>query len=212
MTRQGAFYHRGFLRRLTAGAPIVVVSGLPRSGTSLLMGMLQAGGMEVLTDGIRQPDEDNPRAYFEMERVKDLHKEADPGWLRAARGKAIKIVSYFLPYLPDRFDYQVLFMTRDLTEVLASQARMLERRGERHDVDLTASAEEHLRATRRLLNAPRFSSLDVPYSAVVADPSGEAARIAGFLAPRHRLDVARMAAVVDPKLYRNRSAASGVID
>jgi hypothetical protein len=182
----------------------------------MLMAMLQAGGVEVVTDGIRQPDEDNPRAYLEVERVKNLHKEADPRWLRVARGKAIKVISYLLPYLPDRYDYTVLFMRRDLSEVLASQARMLERRGERHDVEpstMLRMFEEHLNTTKRLLDVSHFSALDVPYATVVNDPAREAARVADFLRTHGHtspLDTARMAAAVEPALYRNRAAATNV--
>lgn len=194
------------LRRLRRGRPIVVVSGLPRSGTSMTMRMLEAGGLTVLTDGLRIADPSNPKGYYEFERVKELDKPGDHAWLAAARGRAVKIISFLLPHLPERFDYQVIFMQRDLDEVLASQNAMLERRGEpagAGDDRMRAVYTEHLARVARLIDKRAcFSTLDVPYAAVVADPRVEAARISAFLGGR--LDVDRMAAVADQALYRNR--------
>ena len=121
----------GLVRRLRYGPPIVVVSGLPRSGTSMAMKMLEAGGLAVVTDNVRAADDDNPRGYYEDERVKDLARDANRAWLRDARGKAIKIISFLLKDLPPDNNYKVLFMERDLGEVLASQQKMLDHRGER---------------------------------------------------------------------------------
>ena len=116
------------LRRLRYGKPIVIVSGLPRSGTSMAMKMLAAGGMPLLTDGVRGADESNPKGYYEFEPVKDLHKQADMAWLRDARGKAVKIVSFLLTFLPETNEYKVIFMQRDLREVIASERTMLQKR------------------------------------------------------------------------------------
>src|SRR6185295_19577449 len=121
---------RGLRRRLTRrsrGEPIVVVSGLPRSGTSMMMNMLAAGGLEILADGERVADIDNPKGYFELERIKNLEKEADKSYLRAARGKAVKVISFLIKDLPDENDYRIVFMRRDLDEVLASQQKMIDR-------------------------------------------------------------------------------------
>jgi hypothetical protein len=197
---------RRALRRLRFGRPIVVVSGLPRSGTSMLMRMLSAGGIATLTDGERAADEDNPLGYFELERVKALGAGADAGWLEGARGKAVKVISFLLEKLPRGFDYRVVFLDRALPEVLASQRKMLERRGERSETDderMTEVFEEHLRRVRRLLRQDaRFEALEVAYAEVVADPGAQARRIARFLALP--LDVEAMAAAVDASLYRNR--------
>src|SRR5512136_2813877 len=122
-------------RRLRFGEPVVVVSGLPRSGTSMLMKMLEAGGLTLVTDGQRTADEDNPKGYYEVERVKDLANETDRAWLNAARGKGIKVISYLLKSLPADLNYKVLFIRRDLDEILASQKKMLARRGEAHDIE-----------------------------------------------------------------------------
>jgi len=108
---------------------VVIVSGLPRSGTSMVMQMLVAGGVQILSDGLRAADDDNPLGYFEDERVKHLHANAD--WLKGARGRAIKVVAPLLPYLPNDQNYRIVFNERNVDEVLASQVQMMARRGEK---------------------------------------------------------------------------------
>lgn len=199
------------LRRLRVGPPIVVVSGLPRSGTSMMMRMLEAGGVPIVADGVREADVSNPRGYFELEAVKDLDKPGRPlPWLPPARGRAVKIISFLLTWLPEDYDYQVIFMDRDLDEVLASQQQMLERRGEapadaaREAATVRATYESHLAQVRRFLGVRRcFSTLTISYREAVADPAGTAARVAAFLG--RRLDTAAMAAAVEASLYRNRA-------
>jgi hypothetical protein len=196
-----------FYRRLRYGQPIIVVSGLPRSGTSMLMKMLDAAGIELVVDGIRTADEDNPKGYFELERVKDLHQDEDRTWLRGGRGKAIKIVSYFLRHLPAENNYKVLFLDRDLREVLASQTKMLERRGEQSDTSdekMIELYEDHLWKVRyQLRHYPQFESLTISHRDVISGPAEQAARIAEFLGGG--LPVDKMASVVDSRLYRNRA-------
>ena len=193
-------------RRLRAGRPVVVVSGLPRSGTSMAMKMLAAAGLELVTDEMRTADEDNPKGYFEDERVKDLASATDRRWIADARGKVIKVVSSLLQFLPPRYRYRVVFMRRDLDEVLASQAKMLARRGESSAVDdgeLRASYTQHLeKVAFQLRFRPNFEALYVDYREVLEHPEEQARRIAEFLGGG--LDVARMAEAVDPELYRNR--------
>ena len=194
------------LRRWRYGEPIVVVSGLPRSGTSMAMKMLEAGGLSLVVDGIRTADEDNPKGYFEDERVKDLGEMEDKSWLGGARGKAIKIISYLLKDLPRTQNYKILFMRRDVHEVLASQTKMLERRGEASEADDERMLElygNHLWIVDRLLKRePHLDSLDIHYKKVLEDPRGEAERMRDFL--EMPLDVDKMAGVVDARLYRNR--------
>jgi hypothetical protein len=198
------------------GPAIIVVSGLPRSGTSMAMRMLEAGGMALVADGLRAADDDNPRGYFEFEPVKHLHThshaEADLAWLASARGKAVKIVSFLLTWLPETYDYRVVFMHRDLTEVVASQETMLVRRGEsasgssKREAETITIYEEHLAQVERFLaRRACFTTLGVDYAAVLANPRDEAARIGEFLGGR--LDVAAMAAAVEPTLRRQRPAA-----
>ncbi len=193
-------------RRLRYGDPIVVVSGLPRSGTSMPMKMLEAGGLSTVVDGIRTADEDNPKGYYEDERVKDLGEMEDKSWLAASRGEAIKIISFLLKDLPRSHNYKVLFMRRDVHEVLASQAKMLARRGETSDSSDVRMIElygDHLWKVNRLLKrAPHLDVLDVHYTAVLEDPRQQAERIRDFLGLP--LDAAKMAGVVDERLYRNR--------
>ncbi|MGH7475322.1 MAG: sulfotransferase [Longimicrobiales bacterium] len=193
-------------RRLRYGEAIIVVSGLPRSGTSMMMKMLAAGGVPLATDELRAADESNPEGYFELERVKTLEQSDHHPWLADCRGRAIKIISFLLPHLPDAFNYRVVFMHRQMPEVIASQDRMLERRGEAVDPAAEATAarfQEHLAHVRRLLHRePWFASLDVSYNRVVADPEAEAIRVNRFLGAG--LDVRAMRDAVNPDLYRNR--------
>jgi len=195
------------MRRIKSGEPIVVVSGLPRSGTSMTMKMLEAGGMQPVTDEVRSADEDNPRGYFEDERVKDLGHMEDRSWLRAARGKVIKVVSSLLQHLPDDNFYKVIFMRRNLHEVLASQAKMLDRRGEAaqtSDNELIKMFESHLEKVEfQLRFRPWFDALYVDHRSVLEDPAGAARRMNEFLGGK--LDERRMAEAVDPNLYRNRA-------
>jgi hypothetical protein len=187
------------------GDNITIVSGLPRSGTSMMMKMLEAGGMEVLTDHIREPDADNPEGYYEFERVKQV--EHDKTWLKAARGKAVKMVSALLKHLPSNYHYKVIFMSRDMNEVLASQKRMLVRRGEATD---TVSDEKLARIFARhldqvqawLAGQPNIDVIYVRYDQTVQDPLTQAESVNGFLG--NCLRVSEMAAVVDPNLYRQR--------
>jgi hypothetical protein len=184
---------------------ITVVSGLPRSGTSMMMQMLGAGGLAVLTDGKRGADADNPRGYYEYEAVKSLAQDAS--WLASARGKAVKIVSALLIHLPDEFDYRVIFMRRPIAEVLASQSAMLDRLGHAgprgDDARLADLFARHLDEVDALLRRrPEIVCLDVDYPAVVDSPLRVAEAVSAFL--DGALDPARMAAAVSPELHRQR--------
>lgn len=197
------------VRRLRFGAPIVVVSGLPRSGTSMMMRMLEAGGVPPLEDGVRTADESNPKGYFEFERVKELDKpQGDVAWLPAARGKAVKVISFLLTWLPETCNYQVIFMQRDLDEVLASQQQMLSRRGESGaDIDIPQSRlvfQSHLTQVERFMAARScFETLYVSYREAVVAPEATAAAVARFLG--RSMDTAAMAKAVEASLYRNRA-------
>ena len=200
-------------RRLKYGRPVVVVSGLPRSGTSMAMKMLEAGGMELVVDNIRTADEDNPKGYYEDERVKDLAEMEDKDWLDGARGKVIKVVSSLLNSLPASNAYKVVFMRRNLHEVLASQTKMLARRGEEShtdDQDLLTMYESHLEKVQfQLRFRPYFEALYLDYANVVAEPVQAARRVADFVGGG--LDPERMVAAVDGSLYRNRRTADGAV-
>ena len=173
----------------------------------MAMKMLEAGGMELVTDGTRQADEQNPNGYYELEAVKGLDKDGDASWLLDARGKAVKVVSHLLTWLPEIHDYRVIFMERSLDEIIASQNKMLDDRGhaaESGDADHAKLAfERHLDQTKRFLaNRSCFKTLTINYSGTVNDPKAAAQRIAAFLG--NKMDVEAMAAVADAALYRNR--------
>ncbi len=197
-----------FFRR---GRSIVVVSGLPRSGTSMMMKMLEAGGVEIMTDRVREADVDNPKGYYEFERVKDLEKEADRTWVRDARGKALKVISWLLRQLPDDNAYDIVFMRRDLGEVLASQNKMLQHRSESDASDDEAMAEayrHHLAAVRIMGRQKRnWRMIEVRYDEAIGDPSSVAKAVNAFLGGA--LDEGRMVEAVDETLYRNRKTRGG---
>ncbi len=183
---------------------ITIVSGLPRSGTSLVMQMLAAGGYPILTDNVRAADDDNPRGYLEFERVKSL--ERDASWLADAEGKAVKIVSFLLPKLPAEFEYRVIFVRRDLDEVLRSQAKMLERRGQPPGPDAAAMKghfERHLQTVDGWLQQRAIAVHNCEHRELIAEPAIHAQRIAAFLGSD--LAIEPMAGVVDPALYRQRA-------
>lgn len=194
------------LRRVRYGESIVVVSGLPRTGTSMMMQMLAAGGIEPITDGLRAPDADNPEGYLEYEPVKDLEHASDKAWLRQARGRAVKIIAFLLEHLPETHNYSVVFMNRRLDEVLDSQSTMLDRLGEADETDDGRMRQlyiNHLARTRTMLShRPHFQVHHVRYAAVIEDPLGNARDVSHFLG--RGLDTEAMAAVVRPELYRNR--------
>lgn len=196
---------RLFRRKSRRPTFITVVSGLPRSGTSMMMKMLEAADIPPIQDGIRTADTDNPKGYYEFERVKQLDK-GDHEWLPRAQGKAVKVISALLVHLPPPFEYRVLFMRRPLEEVLASQAKMLDRRGETaktDDAQLAQLYTKHLRQVEAWMNAqPNVRYLDVDYAGLVKNPTAQLPRINAFLGGH--LDESAMAAVVDPTLHRNR--------
>jgi len=195
--------------RRKQGEPLVIVSGLPRSGTSMMMKMLEAGGVAIMTDSERVADIDNPKGYFEYERIKDLEKETDKSYIRTARGKALKVISFLIKDLPDDNDYRVLFMRRDLGEVISSQNKMIDRLG---TTDASAEEEAMKEAYRndivrtRLLcrNRPNFELMEVHYKATIEDAAGTASKVNAFLGGQ--LNEADMRAAVDGSLYRNRAS------
>ncbi|MEL7364017.1 MAG: hypothetical protein AAFN13_18220 [Bacteroidota bacterium] len=193
------------------GLSVVVVSGLPRSGTSMLMQMLTAGGLTAFTDSAREADASNPRGYFEHERVKALVR--DQAWLPDADGRVVKVVAPLLPHLPVGPRYRVVLLDRDLDQVLRSQAAMLERQG-RPVADAAvlrnAYARHLARARAWAEERPDTEPLVLRHADVVRDPAQAAAQLSaflsGFIDEASDLDTDAMAAVVDPTLHRQRSA------
>lgn len=195
------------LGRSNTHRPITVVSGLPRSGTSMMMKMLEAGGLPVLSDFERTADDDNPEGYYEFERVKALDK-GDTAWVREAEGKVVKVISALLEYLPPGHAYRVIFIHRRIEEVLASQQKMMERRGESNnkisDAEMKEIFGKHVaKTTSWLEQQPNFSVLDVNYNEMLVDPVAHVQAINLFLGGM--LDESAMIAVVKPDLYRNRA-------
>jgi len=184
---------------------ITIVSGLPRSGTSLMMQMLDAGGMTALSDGERKADTDNPKGYLEWERIKQLPK--DPSLIAEAEGKVVKVISQLVLSLPDGHDYRIVFMQRPLPEVMKSQDEMLKRRGTYEPGGNNAAMEQlfqrHLIEVNKWLAAkPNTQVLRVHYHRVLREAQAVAEEVQKFLSIP--LDVAAMTKQVDGSLYRNR--------
>lgn len=189
---------------------ITIVSGLPRSGTSLMMQMLDAGGLPVLSDGERKADTDNPKGYLEWERIKQLPK--DPSLIAEAEGKAVKVISQLIMSLPSGHDYRVIFMQRPLPEVLKSQDEMLRRRGNADSVAGNSAIEDafqrHLvEVNKWLAGQGNVRVLRTHYHRVLREPKAVAEEIAAFL--QTPLDIEAMVQQVDGSLYRNRMNSAG---
>jgi Sulfotransferase domain len=182
---------------------IIIVSGLPRSGTSLMMQMLDNGGVPVVTDHIRTADQDNPRGYYEYKQVKRIKE--DVSWLPESRGKAFKMVSQLLYELPASERYGIIFMERNLDEMLISQEKMLARlnKPSAPRAALERAFREHLRKVRGWLTGQaNIEVLSVSYNNLVERPEEEAERVSAFLGGN--ADKESMSKTVDPLLYRNR--------
>ena len=199
--------HFGDLKKTDEEHSIIIVSGLPRSGTSMMMKMLAAANIEVFTDNLRVADEDNPEGYFEFERVKKL-KHGDFEWLSQANGKAVKVISALLEFLPPQFKYRVVFMQRRMGEILASQRKMLVQRGEAggsvEDETMAELYRKHLDTVKRWLSQqPNFRVLEVEYNRLLTEPAEDLARLSQFV--NRPVDLEQMQAVIDTRLYRQRS-------
>lgn len=183
-----------------------IVSGLPRSGTSMVMQILEAGGMQILQDHFRTPDEDNPRGYFEFELVKQL--KADSSWLDRSGGKAIKVIYALLPFLPSCYEYNILYLNRDLNEVIGSQATMLSRNGKPGggigpEALKSVFKKETEKTLAWLSTQPNMRVLHIQHRELIENPGSASAKINDFLGDR--LIVRAMEQVIDPSLYRNRN-------
>jgi hypothetical protein len=185
---------------------VIIVSGLPRSGTSMMMKSIHSGGIEPIIDHIRKADEDNPKGYYEFEPVKKTKEDAS--WLTDAPGKVVKMVYRLLYDLPPRYDYRVVFMQRDLTEVLASQKKMLNRSkktgGAISDEQMAALfAGELAKCEKWLAEQSNFKVLYVNHRDMINNPQTQCEKVNNFL--DGGLNLEAMAETVDPSLYRNRN-------
>jgi len=191
---------------------ITIVSGLPRSGTSLMMKMLDQGGLEIMTDHIRQADEDNPEGYYELEHVKKIRKDAS--WVKHARGKTFKMVSMLLLDLPPAETYKIIFMERVMGEILASQQKMLKRNNpdqasrdnkdqETDDHEMNRHFTVHLNKIKKWLeNQKNIKVLPVSYNKLIVSPEPEIDKVIAFI--DQPLNKKNMIKAVNPDLYRNR--------
>lgn len=192
--------HTKIVRQYMKGE-ITIVSGLPRSGTSMLMQMLKAGGLDILTDNIRQPDENNPNGYLEYAPVKNLKK--DQSFLAEADGKVVKVITQLLKYLPDHFQYKVIFVNRDMHEILASQQKMIGKAGETYSVSLAQAFEREIELVDIwALKEPNVEILYLNYKDVIYDTDAQIKNISGFIGKD--LDESKMKEAVHIDLYRNK--------
>jgi hypothetical protein len=185
---------------------ITVVSGLPRSGTSLMMQMLAAGGLPPLADGLRVSDVNNPRGYFEWEKIKQLRD--DPSCIAEAEGKAVKVVSALLRNLPSGHSYHLILMSRALEEVVASQAEMIKQLGAAgpslNGAAMMATFEMHLKQVAVWLDSQKnIAVCRVQHGSLLKAPREEAMRVQEFLVLP--LEVEAMASQVDVSLHRQRA-------
>lgn len=202
------FMPNRFANKASLNDYVIIVSGLPRCGTSMMMQMLEVGGLPVVTDYIRKADEDNPLGYYEFEKVKKLKEDAS--WLEEYRGKVLKMISVLLFDLPQTHRYKIIFMKRILSEMVASQNVMLQRRGQKVDSSqndvIAAKLRRHLAKVEEwLASQPNMEVAYINYNEVIKDPLLNAERINRFM--DHPLDVARMVGVVRRSLYRNRESS-----
>ena len=195
-----------FRKKNDLSKKIVVVSGLPRSGTSLMMMMLDAAGIPPMQDNIREADADNPKGYYEYERVKEMPK-GDTGWVKNAKGKAVKVITALLEHLPKKHKYDVIVMRREIHEILASQTKMLERRGEDtnkiSDAEMADLFSKHFDKVMNWIQKQKnFRYVEISYNTLLENPEQEISKVNQFLGGN--LDTEAMQAKIDPKLYRQR--------
>ncbi len=186
---------------------ITIVSGLPRSGTSMMMKMLEAGGLEAVTDGERKADEDNPRGYYEFELVKRIQENVS--WFPQVQGRAVKMVSELLFHLPAEFEYRIVFMERNLDEIIRSQNTMLKRMGRERsgvtDDQIRKLFEKHLiKVTEWLRQQKNIRTLFISYNNTLEDPKTSIEELKGFFSDCTDLDTDKMSSVIDPNLYRQK--------
>ena len=189
---------------------IVIVSGLPRSGTSLMMQIVEAGGIPAFTDGIRFADADNPRGYFEWEDIKKIGRDHRILDHAVGSGKAIKVISTLLPKLPKAHRYKVLFVERDIEEVVQSQQKMLAARSQPADTESLAETAQRLKnhndqIARWVKEARHIDALFIDHRKLIQNPKSQIEKLIPFLEQDISPHLGEMVAAVDPKLYRNRA-------
>ncbi|TXT53804.1 MAG: hypothetical protein BAJALOKI1v1_2290002 [Promethearchaeota archaeon] len=180
---------------------LVIVSGIPRSGTSLLMQMLKTGGMEILADNKRKPDESNPKGYLELDAVKKLAQ--DNSCLKNQAGKVVKVISHLLKYLPESQKYKIIFMNRDMHEIMASQSKMLNKNEKKFSKELIKAFLKELKQVKEWIKTqPNKEILNLHYKKILKNPSKQIEKLIDFLGIS--LDTTAMIEAIDPTLYRNK--------
>ena len=182
---------------------ITIVTGLPRSGTSLMMQMLEAAGIPILSDGIRTADESNPKGYYEYDKTRRLQK--DNSWMAEAEGKAVKVIVQLLPFLPRSYDYCFILMHRPIPEVIQSQNRMLERLGRSGaSISLEPVFNQQLNRARQWLNRQSRVS-EMSFHDLVQDPEPNCKKLEAFLGLKGCAE--QMMRVIDPGLWREKQSS-----
>ena len=208
--------------QVDSAAPIVIVSGLPRSGTSMMMQMLEAGGLSILADQVRSANEDNPHGFYECRQVRRLHKDAS--FLDAAAGRVVKVVSPLVRALPAAHDYRIVFMDRAIDEVLLSQERMLDRAAASgaasspaqppSPAEMRAAFSQIVDRVEAFVSASsNIHSIKLSHREAIKDPMRVAIAVSRFLVdlgldPEDEAQLRRMASIVTRELYRSRGSAS----
>lgn len=185
---------------------IIIVSGLPRSGTSMMMQLLEAGGMQIFTDNLRAADDNNKKGYYEHEAVKIIHK--DISWMKNAVGKTIKIVSHLLPNLPLRYKYKIIYMERDLNEVITSQNKMLQNLGKLPQnathFNIETSFKQNDEKIKNWMSEKRnIDVIFMDYNKIVENAEEYIGRLNNFFSGK--LNTQNMMNVIDKNLYRSKN-------
>jgi predicted AlkP superfamily phosphohydrolase/phosphomutase/tetratricopeptide (TPR) repeat protein len=184
---------------------IIIVSGLPRSGTSMMMQLLEAGGLPVFTDNLRIADENNKKGYYEHEAVKIIHK--DNSWMKNAVGKTVKVVSHLLTSLPMRYKYKIVFMERDLDEVTVSQSKMLQNLGKLAPDTAHFSIEQSFRKTNDkvktwLNDKQNMNVIYIDYKEAITNSENVIEQLNEFF--DNKLNTQHMQQIIDKNMYRTQ--------
>ena len=179
---------------------ITIVTGLPRSGTSLMMQILDRTSLPILTDGIRKKDTNNPEGYYELEAVKGIIK--DNSFLNEAQGKVVKIIAPLPLFLDKNLTYRILFMRRDITEILRSQEKMIGKNQTSEYEKFASIYEQHLKKTYAFLDENSIPFIDIWYDKLVSNPDNEIKKIIDFL--NITADLKELSNVIKPELYRTK--------
>ena len=214
--------HKNNLDGIPETEIITIVSGLPRSGTSLVMQMLEAAGIPAYTDEERKPDESNPQGYFESQNVMGLMNDRiAKSWLSQAKGKTLKVVAPLLPSLvrgikkdgqPHRLHYRIVFINRDISEVIDSQSKMLNRLDKsveaNQPVNIESAFRTQLNAARNWINGNQIPSFEIEHRDLLTDSEFTVRKLAGFLGCENCADA--MSAVIRPELYRSKKGTTTI--